>query len=94
MHELDLITLVVAVGHVAEVSTLDREYGDILRMCQARPLSIAEIAAELNLLLASVKVLVSDLISAGYLLHRSPMPTTGRPGIRLLEAVLDGVRNI
>ncbi|MFE3002976.1 DUF742 domain-containing protein [Nocardia sp. NPDC059246] len=94
MYDLDIITLVVAVGQAAEVSMLDREYGEILRMCQARPLSIAEIAAGLNLLLASVKVLVSDLISAGYLLHRSPTWATDRPDIRLLEAVLDGVRNI
>ena len=95
LHELDIITLVVAVRPEADVARLDREYGDILRMCQQRPLSIAEISAQMGLLLAAVKVLVSDLISSGHLIYRSPPPpTTGRPDIKLLQAVLDGVRKL
>jgi Protein of unknown function (DUF742) len=95
LHELDIITLVVAVRPEADVAGLDREYGDILRMCQQRPLSIAEISAQMGLLLAAVKVLVSDLISSGHLIYRSPPPpTTGRPDIKLLQAVLDGVRKL
>ncbi|TVT25177.1 DUF742 domain-containing protein [Amycolatopsis rhizosphaerae] len=94
LHNLDIITLVVAVRPESEVAALDREYGEILRMCQRRPLSIAEIAAELNLLLAAVKVLVSDLIDSGHLIFRSPPPAAGRPDIKLLQAVLDGVRKL
>jgi predicted regulator of Ras-like GTPase activity (Roadblock/LC7/MglB family) len=93
--DLGIITLVVAVRPEADVAALDREYGEILRMCQRRPLSIAEISAQMGLLLAAVKVLVSDLISSGHLIFRSPPPpTTGRPDIKLLQAVLDGVRNL
>ncbi|GAB3459850.1 DUF742 domain-containing protein [Actinophytocola sediminis] len=95
LHELDIITLVVAVRPEADVAALDREYGDILRMCHRRPLSIAEISAKMGLLLAAVKVLVSDLISSGHLIFRSPPPpASGRPDIKLLQAVLDGVRNL
>ncbi|WP_327110247.1 DUF742 domain-containing protein [Nocardia sp. NBC_01730] len=94
MHNLDIITLVVAIRPETEAATLDREYGDILRMCQGRPLTIAEIAAGLNLLLAAVKVLVSDLISSGHLIFRSPTKSVDRPDVQLLQAVLDGVRNI
>ena len=95
LHSLDIITLVVAVRPEAEAATLDREYGEILRMCQRRPLSIAEIAAHLNLLVAAVKVLVSDLINSGHLIFRSPPPPAqGRPDIKLLQAVLDGVRKL
>ena len=95
LHNLDIITLVVAVRPEAEVVTLDREYGEILRMCQRRPLSIAEIAAHLNLLVAAVKVLVSDLINSGHLIFRSPPPPAeGRPDMQLLQAVLDGVRKL
>ncbi|WP_431909256.1 DUF742 domain-containing protein [Amycolatopsis thermoflava] len=95
LHELDIITLVVAVRPEADVAALDREYGEILRMCQRRPLSIAEISAQMGLLLAAVKVLVSDLISSGHLIFRSPPPpTTGRPDIKLMQAVLDGVRKL
>lgn len=95
LQELDIITLVVAVRPATEVSTLDREYGEILRMCQRRPLSVAEIAAHLNLLVAAVKVLISDLIDSGHLIFRSPPPpVTGRPDLQLLQAVLDGVRKL
>ena len=48
----------------------------------------------MNLLLAAVKVLVSDLIDAGYLISRSPRPAAERPDIKLLQAVLDGVRKL
>jgi hypothetical protein len=95
LHELDIITLVVAVRPEADVAALDREYREILRMCQRRPLSIAEISAKMGLLLAAVKVLVSDLISSGHLIFRSPPPpASGRPDLKLLQAVLDGVRNL
>jgi hypothetical protein len=93
LHNLDMISLVVAVRPVAEVATLDREYAEILRMCQRRPLSVAEIAAQLDLLMAAVKVLVSDLIDSGHLIVRSA-PPAGRPNLELLQAVLDGIRKI
>ena len=94
LHDLDIITLVVAVRPETDVSTLDREYGEILHMCQGRPLSIAEISAKMNLLLVAVKVLVSDLINSGHLIFRSPPQVEGRPDIKLLQAVLDGVRKL
>ncbi|MFE3060255.1 DUF742 domain-containing protein [Nocardia sp. NPDC059239] len=93
LHELDMITLVVAVHSATDTASLDREYEEILRMCQGRPVSIAEISAQLNLLLAAVKVLVSDLIGAGYLIYRSPTRSFGNPDLGLLQAVLDGIRN-
>ncbi|HVW43451.1 MAG TPA: DUF742 domain-containing protein [Amycolatopsis sp.] len=94
VHDLDLITLVVAVRPAANSADWDWEYGEILRMCQGRPLSIAEIAAKLDLLLAAVKVLVSDLIDSGHLIFRSPPAAKARPDIKLLQAVLDGVRRL
>ncbi|MFI2476977.1 DUF742 domain-containing protein [Nocardia xishanensis] len=94
LHNLDLLTLVVTVGSGIDVTALDREYGAIVRMCQGRPLSIAEIAAHLQLLVAAVKVLVSDLINAGYVIVRSPAPTANRPDSHLLQAVLDGIRRL
>ncbi|MET7773451.1 DUF742 domain-containing protein [Nocardia sp. NPDC005366] len=94
LYNLDMLTLVVSVGSPSEITTLDREYGAIIRMCNERPLSIVEISAHLNLLVAAVKVLVSDLITAGYVIFRSPMPTEMQPDTLLIQAVLDGVRKI
>ncbi|MEU1548287.1 DUF742 domain-containing protein [Nocardia sp. NPDC005745] len=94
LYDLDILTLVVTVRQETDAAGLDPEYGRILRMCQGRPLSIAEIAAELGLLMAAVKVLISDLITSGHVIFRSPTHSVGRPDVRLLQAVLDGVRNI
>ncbi|MFI8975220.1 DUF742 domain-containing protein [Nocardia asteroides] len=92
--DLDLITLVVAIYPARDLPGMDREYGEILRLCQGRPVSIAEISANLNLLLAAVKVLISDLISWGHLTYRSPNRTQPNPDVQLLQAVLDGIRGI
>ena len=94
LHSLDILTLVMAARTEADSVGLNREYREILRLCQHRALSIAEIAAHMNLLLAAVKVLVSDLIDAGYLIHRPPVTAAGRPDINLLQAVLEGVRKL
>jgi len=94
LSRLDILTLVMAARSDADITSLNREYREILRLSQYRALSIAEIAAHMNLLLAAVKVLVSDLIDGGYLIHRSPRPATDRPDINLLQAVLDGVRKL
>jgi hypothetical protein len=86
--------MVMAAHSETDVTGLDREYREILRLCQYRTLSIAEIAAHMNLLLAAVKVLVADLIDSGLLIHRPPRPAAEVPDIRLLQAVLDGVRKL
>jgi hypothetical protein len=94
LHGLDILTLVMAARSESDSIGLDREYREILRLCQHRALSVAEIAAHMNLLLAAVKVLVSDLIDSGHLIHRPPRPTAGAPDIQLLQAVLEGVRKL
>ena len=94
LHSLDILTLVMAARPEADITALDREYREILRLCQHRALSVAEISAHMNLLLAAVKVLVSDLIDSGYLIYQSPRPAEAQPNIQLLQAVLDGVRKL
>ncbi|WP_083888002.1 DUF742 domain-containing protein [Nocardia asiatica] len=94
VHTLDILTLVVTVRTVNDAALLDREYSEILRLCRNRPLSIAELAAHLDLLVAAVKVLVSDLIQSGHVIFRSPPPRSERTDPMLLQAVLDGIRRI
>jgi biotin operon repressor len=92
LHGLDILTLVMSARREPDSAGLDREYREILRLCEYRALSVAEISAHLNLLLAAVKVLVSDLIDSGYLIHQQPR--AAKPDIKLLQAVLDGVRKL
>jgi hypothetical protein len=94
VHRLDLLTLVMAARSEADTTGLDREYREIMCLCQYQALPVAEIAARLNLLLVAVKVLVSDLIDSGYLIYRSPRPAAGPRDIKLLQAVLEGVRKL
>ena len=93
LHNLDLLTLVVTVGANTDDLSWDREYAEILRMCRGRPQSIIEIAARLDLMVAAVKVLVSDLISSGHVIFRSPPKHVG-PDLHVIQAVLDGVRKL
>lgn len=89
--DLNMITLVVAVR--PEVMGMDPEYTEIVRLCQY-PLSIAEIGAKLDLPLAVVKVLISDLIEEGFLIFRSPPPPVDVLDMNTLQAVLDGIRRL
>ena len=51
LHRLDLLTLVMAARPEADVTGLDREYREIMRLCQYQALSVAE-ARGLGLLCA------------------------------------------
>ena len=89
--DLDMITLVVAIH--PDNGALDREYAEILRLCQ-RPLSVAEISAQMDMALAVVKILIGDLIEQGYLLFRAPPTAVDNPDLDILQAVLDGIRRL
>ncbi|OXM60962.1 DUF742 domain-containing protein [Amycolatopsis vastitatis] len=94
-HALTMITLVLAARPPSEAERINREGATIVRMCQGRPLSVAEISAQLRLLVVVVKVLVSDLIDEGFLVRQtSALPTVNAPDMNLLQAVLDGVRRL
>lgn len=93
--DLDMITLVVAARWDPHVERMGYEHGVIVRLC-GNPISVAEISAGLSLPLAVTKILVGDLIESGYLIFRappSPAPTHS-PDLKLLQAVLDGVRRL
>ncbi|TNC24343.1 DUF742 domain-containing protein [Amycolatopsis alkalitolerans] len=89
--DLEMITLVVSVTDEIR-ERVSPEHAEIVRIC-ARPCSVAEVSALTNLPLMVVKVLLSDLIDRGYLIHRSP-PATEIPSQELLQAVLDGIRRL
>ncbi|WP_236793709.1 DUF742 domain-containing protein [Amycolatopsis sp. GM8] len=89
--DLEMITLVVTVTERIR-ETVSPEHEQIVRLCRD-PCSVAEVSALTDLPLMVVKVLLSDLIERGYLIHRSP-PSTEIPTRELLQAVLDGIRRL
>jgi hypothetical protein len=90
-HNLEMITLVVAIGPVARsvAVTLDPESLQILAICR-QPKSIAEISADLRLPLSVVKILLGDLIDKNLVMFRSAVT----PNIQVLQAVINGIRRL
>lgn len=69
---------------------LSLERGQILDLLTT-PLSTAEISARLHLPLGVARVILGDLIDEGYVAVNS-RSASGRPDLRLLERVLDGLQ--
>jgi hypothetical protein len=91
--DLDMITLVVATKDEIDTVALDADYVMILELCR-NPLSVAEIAAHMDVPIVVVKVLLSDLMERGEVIARTPARNVKVPDLNLLQAVLDGVRRL
>jgi len=73
-----------------QADTLPLERGQIVALLTS-PQSTAEISARLHLPLGVTRVVIGDLIEEGYVAVNS-RSATGRPDLRLLERVLDGLQ--
>lgn len=90
---LDALSLLsAAVDRVPE--GLDPARHRIVHLLCGGPLSLAEVAAYARLPVGVAKVLVSELIDAGFLRARAPVPRAERLDAHLLERVLSGLRAI
>ncbi|MWA10038.1 DUF742 domain-containing protein [Streptomyces sp. BA2] len=95
---LDVATLIVSrsAPAAAPVPGMQREHEDIVRWCRD-PLSVAELSAHLGLPFNILAVLVADLLEAGQVDARDPIPAS-TPGqgadIALLEEVLSGLQRL
>jgi len=86
--ELDLVTLVVAAKEPARGAGPDARR--VIGVCGHGALSIAEIAAYLDLPPSVVKIITADLLDSEHLVV--PTPAEVLPEIALLEEVLNGLR--
>jgi hypothetical protein len=92
--QLDMISTVVASRRETGITHLLPEHRAILRLCHS-PVSVAEIAARVDLPITVVKVLLGDLVTQGFVLARAPMPPRAATSeMTLLQAVLDGIRRL
>ncbi len=73
-----------------ESATLTLERGQILDLLSS-PQSTAEISARLRMPLGVTRVILGDLIDDGYVAVNT-RSASGRPDLRLLERVLDGLQ--
>jgi Protein of unknown function (DUF742) len=93
--ELPLEAVVTATGlSLASGASLQMESRAIVEMC-ARPKSVAEIGAALQVPVGVARVLVGDLANGGYLEVHLPRTADGDggPGHVILGRLLDGLRS-
>lgn len=91
---LDVATLVVS--RPGPVPGLQHEHEEIVRRCR-EPLSVAELGAHLGLPFNILAVLLSDLLDAGRVEARDPVPAHVAgcgPDLALLEEVLSGLERL
>jgi uncharacterized protein DUF742 len=77
---------------LAALDRLQFEQARIVRFCR-RPMSVAEVAAELSVPLGVARMLVSDLNDEGMLtVHVPKVRIDGRAGVQILERLMEGLR--
>ncbi|MEV0373787.1 DUF742 domain-containing protein [Streptomyces sp. NPDC050636] len=92
---LDLIAQVIAESRADESvadQTLSPEHVDIVALCREAPLSVAELAAELDLPVGVVRVLLGDLLDEGLVQVSRPVPPAELPDEKVLREVIDALR--
>lgn len=88
---LDLMTLVMASSEATVSSErLGIDHGPVFELCLSA-ISVAEVAARLQLPVTVTKILLADLIDLGVLVTQAPM-TFDDTDLTTLEAVRDGLR--
>lgn len=95
--QLDLIALVIADGEDSEEGvhdnhTLAPEHVDIVDLCSRDSLSVAELAAGLDLPVGVVRVLIGDLMEAELVRVTRPVPPAELPDESILREVINGLR--
>jgi len=86
---LETLVLCSARGKLV-IDQVPLEQRQILKLAESA-ISLAEISAHLDVVIGATRVLVGDLVGAGFLESRSGS-ITEQPDIRLLERVLDGLK--
>ncbi len=89
----DLVALVSARSRLApDPSGLEPEHSQILLSCQ-RPVSVADLASDLDLPLGVIRIMLADLRERGLIrIHR---PAQGRlTDPKVLQQVADGLRRL
>ncbi|MFI1166278.1 DUF742 domain-containing protein [Streptomyces sp. NPDC020801] len=88
----DLMTVVYGSTTPLDGQTLTPEQSSILRLCREGPQPVADIAAECDLPVSVIRVLLSDLLRFGCIRVSPPVPPAELPDVRILREVINGLR--
>ncbi|HUZ35265.1 MAG TPA: DUF742 domain-containing protein [Streptosporangiaceae bacterium] len=91
---LDVIAMVITVrGAWPDPVDLEPEHYAVLRLCTL-PTSVADLAADLDLPLGVVQILLSDLRERSLVTVHHPVPPARLPDPQILKEVVDGLRRL
>jgi hypothetical protein len=93
---LDLMAVIATAGPVpgpAELAKLGPEQRKLLSLCRI-PVTVADTAADIDLPLGVVRVLLADLIQQGMMAVLPRQSTRRQARTDLLKEVLDGLRSL
>ncbi|MEU8032750.1 DUF742 domain-containing protein [Streptomyces sp. NPDC049099] len=94
-HRLDVIAVVVTESDAGDPETdptLSPEHVEIVGLCRDEPQSVAELAAELDLPIGVVRVLIGDLVHTELVHVTRPVPPAELPDESILRDVINGLR--
>jgi Protein of unknown function (DUF742) len=91
---LDVIAMIIAVRGVSpDPVGLEPEHRAVLRL-SALPISVADLAADLDLPLGVVQILLGDLRERSLITVHNPIPPARLPDPKILKEVVDGLRRL
>lgn len=90
--KFDLMAVVQLSPSAGDGPTLPPEQQRIMRLCQQRPATVADIASDSNLPVGVVRVLLRDLLEAGQIFVSRNTDTTQQPDQQILREVINGLR--
>ncbi|MEU3923157.1 DUF742 domain-containing protein [Streptomyces sp. NPDC029004] len=76
----------------AEESLLGPEHRALITLCRCETQSVAELAADADLPVGVVRVLLGDLLEAGFVRVSRPVPPAQLPDEKILREVIEGLR--
>lgn len=87
-----LVTLDTGAPGTGEDTALGPEHRALVELCRAETQSVAELAADTDLPVGVVRVLLGDLLELGCVTVSRPVPPAHLPDERILREVIDGLR--
>jgi hypothetical protein len=91
---LDLLAMITTTWRVpTDLVTLDPEHFALLRLCVA-PVSLVDLASDLDLPLGVVRILVADLREHGLVTVRQPVTAPRQDDLPILMEVINGLRRL
>ncbi|MQA96220.1 MAG: DUF742 domain-containing protein [Streptosporangiales bacterium] len=90
--DLDMIAIIVTAENISvDTRRLGPEHRFIVDACR-QPLSVAEIASDLDIPLGVVRILLGDLLEQGLITVGRPAPVSQLPSERVLKEVINGLQ--